>query len=59
MSENTHHAPDNPSDAPRVSDALAQLPAELFEQTYVHSVYNDIAGHFSDTRYKVTILMDK
>lgn len=40
----------------RVGEAMAELPPELFEQTYVHTVYNKIATHFSDTRYKVTPL---
>lgn len=29
------------------------LDAVAKEQTYVHTVYNEIASHFSQTRYKV------
>lgn len=31
---------------------LLDLKVEHLEQKYVHEIYDDIAGHFSDTRYK-------
>ncbi|KAI9026957.1 S-adenosyl-L-methionine-dependent methyltransferase [Hyaloraphidium curvatum] len=52
MSTSKHAAEESDEGPIRVQNELSKLPPEVFEQRYVHSVYNDIAGHFSDTRYK-------
>ena len=45
------------SDALQIGKTLSELPPEVFESVYVHSVYQEIATHFSDTRYKVLFLL--
>ena len=34
-------------------DQLQSLPSDKLEQEFVHQVYDQIAPHFSSTRYKV------
>ena len=36
----------------------SSLAPEVYEQTYVHSVYNAIAPHFSRTRFKPWPVVD-
>ena len=52
MTDNTNET----SDAPEIGKPLSELPPEVFESVFVHSVYQKIATHFSDTRYKVLFL---
>lgn len=43
-----------PSMAPKpVLSATISTNPDLYEEEHVHAVYNDIAAHFSSTRYKV------
>ena len=37
-----------------VSEVMIDLDPETYEAQNVHAIYDQIAGHFSSTRYKVT-----
>jgi hypothetical protein len=38
----------------RLKQKFLKMTAEEYEKKHVHQVYDQIAGHFSQTRYKVT-----
>ena len=42
-----------------VDNIIAQSDPDIFEQEFVTNVYNDIAPHFSLTRYKPWPFIDK
>ena len=41
------------ADPPAIDQLKGEYTEAEFEKKYVHEVYEEIAGHFSSTRYKV------
>jgi hypothetical protein len=42
--------------APKVSATVVDDDPQTYETKHVHEVYDEIAPHFSSTRYKVSII---
>lgn len=42
--------------APTVTSTVVDDKPEIYEDSHVHDVYDQIASHFSSTRYKVRTL---
>jgi hypothetical protein len=45
------------ADSKQTSSSISEADAPVYEAQYVHAIYEQIAPHFSATRYKASLLV--